>query len=371
MICSINAQNADLSLIKMYKIPSVKELIESTESGNHKFEVVSLFAGGGGSSTGYRMAGGKVLAINEFIPEARATYVANWPTTKIIPDDIREITPEFILDAIGKKKGELDILDGSPPCSAFSVAGRKNQLWGKEKAYSDSKQSRVEDLFFDYIRILRGMKPKVFIAENVAGLAQGVSKGYFNDIMRGLKDSGYYVEARVLDAKWLGVPQSRNRLIFIGVRNDLMKEGFKGGLHPEPLRKTVTQEEAFKGLLLTEGDQQETDMKRFATYQELIKLKPGEQSKKYFSLLKGHPKMASYCITATTGSIGAAGPKHWDNRAYTVSEIKRIMSVPDDYILTGTYQQQVERLGRMVAPFVMKEVANRILSTGVLNENSK
>ena len=355
----------------MYKIPSVKELIENTENGNHKFDVVSLFAGGGGSSTGYRMAGGKVLAINEFIPEARATYSANWPTTKIIPDDIRKITPERILEVIGKDKGELDILDGSPPCSAFSTAGAREKGWGKTKKYSDSEQENVEDLFFEYIRMLRGIMPKVFIAENVSGLVKGVAKGYFNQIMRELQSSGYHVEARVLDAKWLGVPQSRNRLIFVGIRNDLMREDFKGGLHPKPHKEIITQEEAFKGLVFTEKDQQETDIGRFATYRELIKLKPGEQSGKYFSLFKGHPKMVSQCITATSGSISAAGPRHWDNRAYTVAETKRIMSVPDDYILTGTYQQQIERLGRMVAPFMMKAVAEKLLEIGVFNENTK
>ena len=143
----------------IYNIPTVQELKQNTENGNHKFSVISFFAGGGGSSTGYRMAGGKVILVNEFIDEAVKTYKANWPTTHIIHDDIRKITPEQVLEKSGIKKFELDIMDGSPPCSAFSTAGSREKGWGKEKKYSDKSQENVEDLFFEYIRMLRGIMP--------------------------------------------------------------------------------------------------------------------------------------------------------------------------------------------------------------------
>jgi DNA (cytosine-5)-methyltransferase 1 len=351
-----------------YSIPTVKQLLESTENGGHKFEVVSLFAGGGGSSTGYRMAGGKVLAINEFIPEAIATYQANWPTTKIIPGDIRKLTGKDILSLIGKESGELDILDGSPPCSAFSTAGSREKGWGKTKSYSDATQSNVEDLFFEYIRILRDIKPKVFVAENVSGLAKGVAKGYLNEILRELRISGYNVTCKILDAKWLGVPQSRTRTIFVGIRNDLWRDSMKGRTHPAPQERVVTLEQAFKGLIFTDRDKAETEMSKYATGRELIKLRPGEQSEKYFQLVKCHPQKVSGCVTASAGNIGIACVKHWDNRAFTVNEVKRIMSIPDDYVLTGTYQQKVERLGRMVAPFMMKALAEHIYDLGVFNE---
>ena len=113
----------------IYNIPTVQELKQNTENGNHKFSVISFFAGGGGSSTGYRMAGGKVILVNEFIDEAVNTYRANWPTTKIIHKDIRKITPEYVLEQAGIQKYELDIMDGSPPCSAFSTAGSREKSW--------------------------------------------------------------------------------------------------------------------------------------------------------------------------------------------------------------------------------------------------
>lgn len=332
-----------------------------------RFEVVSLFAGGGGSSTGYRMAGGKVLAVNEFINEAVNTYKANWPDTKILPGDVRKLTPEEILQTINKKQGELDLLDGSPPCSAFSTAGSREKGWGQLKKYSDAQQGNVEDLFFEYSRILRGLLPKVFIAENVAGLTKGIAKGYLNEILRDLKSSGYEVACKILDAKWLGVPQSRTRAIFVGVRKDLWNQKYAGRLHPPPNNKSISLIEAFEGLMFTEEDKKETDLTSYAIYKELIALPYGGQSTKYFQLVKAHPQAPSGCITASAGNKGIACVKHWDNRAFTVAETKRIMSVPDDYILTGTYQQKIERLGRMVPPLMMKAVADNLYSLGIFN----
>ena len=343
-----------------YTIPTVKELKAQTESNDHRFEVVSLFAGGGGSSTGYRMAGGKVLAVNEFIPEAQKTYASNWETTHIFDCDVRKLTPEEILAKINKKKYELDILDGSPPCSAFSTAGSRNKGWGKVKKYSDSQQKNVEDLFFEYIRILRGIMPKAFVAENVSGLAKGVAKGYLNEIIRELKASGYHVVCKVLNAKFLGVPQSRNRVIFVGVRNDIWKESMSNKTHPAPFDYIATLKDAFKGLVFTNQDKLETDLSKYKVYSLLKSTPVGKSHDKAFTLAKASPDGASPCIKATTGKIGARESYHWDNRAFTVSEIKRIMSVPDDYVLTGTYQQKVERLGRMVPPLMMKAIAENI-----------
>lgn len=353
----------------MYSLPTCEQLREATENENHKFTVVSTFAGGGGSSCGYRMAGGKVLAVNEFIPEAVKTYKANWPSTAVLPNDVRDITAEDILDAINLKEGQLDIFDGSPPCSAFSTAGKRDKNWGKVKKYSDTKQEKVEDLFFEYIRLLEGVKPKVFVAENVSGLAKGVAKGYLNEILRGLRACGYTVTCKILDAQYLGVPQSRPRTIFVGIRNDLWRKEFEGKTHPKPLAYKVNLKEAFEGLSFTDNDQEETDLRKYAIYQRLVRLPRGGQDKERFGLWKASPYRVSPCVMATSAN-GCAKPCHWDDRAFTVSEVKRIMSIPDDYVLSGTYTQQVERLGRMVAPLMMKAVAQNIYSLGDIGGHS-
>ena len=116
----------DLSKIK-YSIPLIGEVKET--SSKELFKVISFFAGGGGSSLGYRMAGGKVLAINEFVESARKTYRANWTDTKIYPNDIRELKGAEILKDLNLSRGELDILDGSPPCASFSLSTINCKIW--------------------------------------------------------------------------------------------------------------------------------------------------------------------------------------------------------------------------------------------------
>jgi DNA (cytosine-5)-methyltransferase 1 len=200
----------------VYRVPSLKEIRELPMTGLRAF---STFSGCGGSCLGFRMAGFDVLWANEFIQAARETYAANHPTP-LDGRDIRLVDPEEILRVLGLKVGELDVLEGSPPCASFSSAGKKAGGWGEVRKYSDTKQ-RTDDLFREYVRLLRGFKPRAFVAENVSGLTAGVARGYFNKVMELLEESGYVVEARVLDAAWLGVPQSRHRTIFVGIRDDL------------------------------------------------------------------------------------------------------------------------------------------------------
>ena len=105
-----------------YLVPSMQEIAALPWNG---YKVASTFSGGGGSCLGYRMAGFRVVYANEFIPEARKTYKANHPNSYLDDSDIRDLTPELLLERAGVKRGELDIFDGSPPCSAFSTAGSR------------------------------------------------------------------------------------------------------------------------------------------------------------------------------------------------------------------------------------------------------
>ena len=124
-----------------YKPYNLKDVVKASEQ--EKFTVVSTFAGGGGSSTGYRLAGGKILCVNEFVEQAINTYKENYPDTPVLPDDIKKLTAEDF-----NKYGDIDIFDGSPPCSAFSVSGAMVQGshykgWGQTKNYSDGKIGRA------------------------------------------------------------------------------------------------------------------------------------------------------------------------------------------------------------------------------------
>ena len=124
-----------------YKPYTVKDVKKA--SSQNKFTVISCFAGGGGSSTGYRLAGGNILLINEFVEEAIASYKKNYPDTPVLVDDIKKYTGKDFLDKVKLKEGELDILDGSPPCSAFSVAGKRDKGW--EGAVVDTRRSYFDD----------------------------------------------------------------------------------------------------------------------------------------------------------------------------------------------------------------------------------
>ena len=149
----------------VYRVPSMVKINELEPNG---FTAISTFSGCGGSSLGYRMAGFKVLYANEFIEAARHTCTANKRDyTYLDGRDIRTVTADNILGIIGLKRGELDLFDGSPPCASFSTSGKREKAWGKVKKYSDKAQ-RVDDLFFEYARLLEGLQPKTFVAEKVS-----------------------------------------------------------------------------------------------------------------------------------------------------------------------------------------------------------
>jgi len=337
------------------------------------YNVVSTFSGGGGSRLGYRMAGYHVLYANEFVEEAQRTYRANHPGTYLDCRDIRTVTAEDILEKIGKKKGEIDLFDGSPPCCAFSTAGKREAGWGKEREYSDGKTQRIEDLFEEYIRLLNGLQPKTFVAENVSGMVKGKAIGYFKEYLRKMKNCGYKVSARLLNAKYLGVPQSRERIIFVGVRNDIELEP----PFPTPSKTVITLAEAFKDLEQDEAEREKLladyDPQFSAYGRELRRLPKNPykivSSEKYFNLCR--ESMLKPCSTITQLGGCAAGPCHpIEDRRFTIPELKRITSIPDDFILTGEYKQRWERLGRMVPPIMMMNIAKTI-QTNVLDVISK
>ncbi len=347
-----------------YVVPSMAEALAVPKNG---LKVVSTFTGAGGSCLGFIMAGYEMLWANEFIEAARETYAANFPNTPLDPRDIREVQPSEILEATGLEKGELDILEGSPPCSAFSMIGEREATWGKTGRYSDTEQ-RTDDLFFEFARILEGLQPKVFVAENVRGMVLGKAKGYFLDIKDRLRECGYKLAVRMVDAQWLGVPQHRERLIFVGVRNDLdAVPAFPTKLaHRYSLRDVLCEENySFRGDSTPE-ELAEVRFERFAIGKEWLRLQQGETSYKYPSLIRPDPRMPCPCITQVGGEVSAASVAHpSEPRKFTIAELKLICSLPGDFKLVGSHKLQWERCGRAVPPFMMRAIAKAI-AKGVL-----
>ena len=391
-----------------YYVKDVKE-----KSSEKLFNVISCFAGGGGSSTGYRLAGANILLINEFVEEAISTYQANFPDTNVLVDDIKKYTSDDFLEMAGIKVGELDLLDGSPPCSAFSLAGKRDKGWegyvedtressidletgevvqtgelkkkdGIKKYSEDKIQESIEDLFLEYIRIAKGIQPKVIVAENVKGITFGESKKKLLEFINDFERIGYEVSYQVMNAADFGTPQGRERTIFICVRKDVAETiglnfmNISGIFPTKTVTKHVTMREAFEDI---ENDPEEIKMltefvegsfqNKFLSFLPFNPEKPIKPSDKQFrefnpkgscfNMIRPAPDLPSPTLTQQGQKKGLSGVFHYaENRKPTIVEFKRLMGMPEDFILTGDFDQQAERLGRMVAPKMMKEIANSI-----------
>ena len=346
--------------INEYKIPHMSEINALEHNG---INVVSTFSGCGGSTLGYKMAGLKVLYANEFIESAQETYRANHKHTYLDTRDIRQIKPTEILNIINKKQGELDILDGSPPCASFSRAGQGSKNWGKVRKYSEKSQ-RVDDLFFEYIRILDGLQPKAFVAENVSAITNGQAIGYFKNILQEMKNCGYQVKCGVLNAKHLGVPQNRERAIFIGIRNDLNKQPVFPTVHKQKyvVKDAISNLEPIKNKNSYFFSQNTKTYKLWENTPQGAKF--DQANKKLFNATGCYTsqKLSKFkvCPAITT----SADLYHWEEpRRISVEEAKRFASIPQDFILTGGISKQWERIGRCVPPFMMKEIATAVSNT--------
>lgn len=382
-----------------YRVPSMDEIRATEWNG---FIAASTFSGCGGSSLGYRMAGFRMAWANEFIPAARDSYRANADPATVLDDrDIREVTADDILTATGLQVGQLDLLDGSPPCASFSTSGKRQAGWGKVKKYSDTAQ-RTDDLFYEYARLVRDLQPRTFVAENVSGLVKGTAKGYFIRILTALRACGYRVEARLLDAQWLGVPQARQRLIFVGVRNDLnlppafprplpyrysvrdalphiVAQGDNGGFGGGEMRDAVLPSgtigatpqtgngryppSAVIGRVIhdTSGNRSSGDVtdRPCPTITAGVGQGASGQAINHYHFQVHSPGRPDVTADPETGRPLALNVRTVAGaaRRFTLVELRRICGFPDDFTLTGTYEQRWERLGRSVPPVMMAAIA--------------
>lgn len=317
------------------------------------FTVVSLFAGCGGSSLGYKLADGRVLLASEWDPSAAATYRANHPGTDLVEGDIAALSVDEILARTGLKTGELDILDGSPPCQGFSSVGKRE--------FHDPRNV----LFEQYVRILRGLRPRVLVMENVKGMVAGNMKVHFARIMRELKASGYRVRARLLNAMYFRVPQSRERVIFIGTREDLNVEPS----HPLPQCRPVTVREAWSHPTDIRQEQGRPVSPKVAALAKLIP--PGDSNgggkyslglngnTNYFGLSRLAWDRPSFTICKAASRTACVMHPDYDCQI-SIPQAKRVCSFPDSFVLTGKFSEQWARLGNSVPPNFMRAIAEHV-----------
>lgn len=308
--------------------------------------VISTFAGAGGSSLGYSMAGYRELLAVEFDKHAVQTLRQNFTRVPLWANDIAWLSVEKALEISGLEPGELDVLDGSPPCQGFSPSGNRR---------SDDPRNQ---LFREYVRLAEGLRPKVLVMENVSGMIHGPMKPIFAEIIEAMEGAGYTVEARLLNSTYFYVPQNRVRLIFIGVRNDL---GIAPS-HPIPRSRKITVREALIGV-------EAKTLRRVTPSAGLVwdQIMPGQygdkafigEGRKFFNLVKVDPAKPAPTICKNVGGVG--GLWHWSiRRRLSVEELKRLSSFPDQFVMEGTYTKQVERLGNSVPPLMMYAIADHV-----------
>ena len=310
---------------------------------------------------GYHLAGYKELLAIDFDDNAVETFKLNFKDVPAWKADITQLSGTKIMDFCGLQVGELDLFDGSPPCQGFSTAGKRQ--------ICDIRN----DLVNHYIRLVKAMQPKVFVMENVSGMVKGKMKGLFVEYVRTMKDAGYQVSCRLLNAKWFSVPQSRQRIICIGVRNDLKMHP----VFPKAHDRVITVGEAFKGVInVTHAPYKKEYSLVFSDIPQggaAIKSCSKRTLQKYiprmvknktfnFSGMCKRLDLKKPCPTITKHFITyAEAPIHpTEHRYISIEEAKRIQSFPDDFKFIGKFEQQWARIGNSVPPFMTKAIAETI-----------
>ena len=185
----------------------------------NNYKVFSCFSCGGGSTMGYKLAGYNVVGNCEIDKKINEVYVENHKPKYNYCIPIQEMNT---LEDYPEELYDLDILDGSPPCSTFSLAGEREKNWGKSKKFREGQVCQVlDDLFFEFIKLAQKLRPKIIVAENVKGIIMGNAKGYVNLIIKELEKAGYRTQIFLLNSARMGVPQKRERVFFISTRADL------------------------------------------------------------------------------------------------------------------------------------------------------
>jgi len=366
-------------------------------------KIIDLFAGAGGLSLGFKKAGFEIVLSNEIDEWASETYKRNHPSTIVITKDIQEIKDlkKF------KKKYELSNIEGiigGPPCQGFSLAGKRDN--------NDPRNS----LFKEFIRFVIFFKPKFFVMENVKGLLSAKTKKgekVYDIIIKEFNKAGYNVGTKILNSSHYGVPQERERLIFIGFKKDIE---YKSDLifPKQKINKFISTEEAISDLPLInagEGEEKQKYTKSAKNkYQKIMRtrsnnvynhvamrhteriierfkqIKWGQSVKdvpfEHSAVKRNNPKIKSGKVFSQNNmrvnpkrpcpTIAASFQSNFIhpylNRNFTAREGARLQSFPDNYIFSGKRTtmswekklSQYQQIGNSVPPIMAEAIANSI-----------
>lgn len=319
--------------------------------------VFSLFSCGGGSSMGYKRVGFEVLGNVEIDPRMNKIYCKNLKPKYNFLMDVRDFNKQ---EDLPDELFHLDILDGSPPCTTFSEAGQREKTWGKEKRFAEGqKLQTLDDLFFIFLDTVEKLKPKIVIAENVRGLIKGNAKGYVNAIIKRFHEIGYDVQMFLLNAAFMDVPQSRERVFFIANNQGYpkLKLDFHGTPipfgkvrteHGKPFIKSGIYERLLKQATIKD--------KCLGDIRERLDGKSSGFNHKIY-----HDENVANCLVS-----GSCSLRKCDNSYLSDGDFRNVASFPQDYDFGDGQAQYI--CGMCVPPNMMANIASEVYKQWINKE---
>lgn len=347
----IKVRRSDLNY-RLFDINEIKRL-HSKVSGNHgtskykilksnkktKYTTIELFAGAGGTAIGFENAGLNHVLLNEWDKNAVETLKKNRPDWNVIGGDVAQVNFQGM---------KADIVQGGFPCQAFSFAGKK-------MGFEDVRGT----MFFEFARCVKQVRPKIALGENVKGLLRHDNGRTLATMVKIMEDLGYRVHYRVVRSQYLDVPQKRERLIILAVRNDL-KMPF---LFPKEKDYTISLKEAIKDCPKSAGQEYPEKKKKI-----LAMIPPGGYWRNLPVILQKEYMGASFHMGG--GKTGMARRLSWDEPSLTltcspaqkqterchpeetrplnVREYARIQTFPDNWEFHGSTASQYKQIGNAV-----------------------
>lgn len=313
--------------------------------------VFSCFSCGGGSTMGYKLAGFNVVGNVEIDKKIIEMYKKNHHPKYSYLLDIRDFLK--IPDAeIPEELFNLDVLDGSPPCSVFSEAGMREKAWGVEKKFREGQKAQtLDDLFFYFIAVAKRLRPKIVVAENVRGLLKGNAKGYVSEILKQFSDAGYETQLFLLNASTMGVPQKRERCFFIARRKDLFLQSLSLSFNEPPI---------VFGSIRTECGLPVTDLASAL----LADVRPDENKLSYaYRRRFGKEAFFTHYVlddnkVANTLVSNGGIYRRFDKKKCSDGDFIAMQTFPQDYDFCGNSVQYV--CGMSVPPVMMAQIASEI-----------
>lgn len=325
-----------------YKFPYKWNLADGYPAkgiAKNECNVFGTFICGGGSTMGYKLAGFNHLGGVEIDPQVADVYKENHKPKYLFVEDIREFNKRTDLP---KELFNLDILDGSPPCSTFSMAGSREKAWGKEKQFREGQAVQtLDDLVFVYCDTIIKLQPKVFLLENVKGIIQGNAKAYSKEIVKKMTAAGYVVQVFCLNAASMGVPQKRERVFFIGHKKEFVL----------PKLELVFNETG-----VTFGEIQHCNLKNDLTdfaYNGWIKAKQGKPIGVFISDLRFSNSEVSQTIRSNGSAYHSTQARH-----ISKSELCQIGTYPLDYNFKEIQPKYL--IGMSVPPVMTAQISHQI-----------